>query len=276
MALSTNDQPVEEKAIAKQPEMDDLGKASQEIIDKTKLESYEFLNPATWQAMSVAAKVFLNSGSMPNSMDTIAKLMVVLQAGKESGLQPLEAINSYYFVNGKVTIYGEMKIALVRRAGHSISWGECDEFKAEVTITRKDSGESMTGKFTIEKAKARGLAGKDVWQKYPENMLKFKAFDQVARFLVPDALHGSMSESEVIEREVIEAEIVPEEKKKPTEDTKKTAIKPKKPEEKTLETALKEEPKEEMPGKTIEKEEPKEPESKASQAMKKGLANSKK
>lgn len=266
-----------ETAVANPETMEDIGKASQGIVDKTKLESFQFLNPATWQAMTIAAKVFLNSGSMPNNLDTIPKIMVVLQAGKESGLQPLEAINSYYFVNGKVTIYGEMKIALVRRAGHSIDWGDCDENSATVTITRRDTKEKMTGSFTIAKAKSRGLTNKDVWQKYPENMLKFKAFDQVARFLVPDALHGSMSESEVIEREAIEAEVVPQDDKKKDEKPEKETKTPEAsatvtPEGKTLDKALKEkDPPTEKESKPEKKDEPK---SKARQGMERGMKDS--
>jgi hypothetical protein len=134
-------------------------------------------------------------------------------------LQPLEAVNSFYFVNGKVALYGEMAISQVIKCGHKIEWGICNKETATVTITRGDNGASNSVTFTMAEANERGLtAGKDVWKKFPDNMLRFKAFHSCARFTVPDALHG------VPIKEVIEAEYVEEidDKKKIKTDEKKT------------------------------------------------------
>jgi len=136
-------------------------------------------------------------------MDTVPKVIVALQAGKEAGMQPLEAINSFYFVNGKVNIYGNMAIAQVLKNGHSIEWGECNKKTATITITRGDTKKSMSATFTMEMAKARVLTSNAVYTKYPENMLKFKAFNSIAKFFVADALHG-VPIKEIEEAETIE------------------------------------------------------------------------
>lgn len=187
----------------KENELTPLSPASQSIIDKAKSESHQWLNPETWRTMTIVAQTFVQSGAMPKSMDTVPKVIVALQAGKEAGMQPLEAINSFYFVNGKVNIYGEMAIAQVLRAGHKIKWGECNATTASLTITRGDSGESMSATFTMEMARARGLTSNQVYTKYPENMLKFKAFNSIAKFFVADALHG-VPIKEIEEAETIE------------------------------------------------------------------------
>jgi len=179
--------------------------ADQRTNDLMLRESNSWLNPQTWRTMTIVAQTFVQSGAMPKSMDTVPKVIVALQAGKEAGMQPLEAINSYYFVNGKVNIYGQMAIAQVLKAGHRIKWGVCDDKTATITIIRGDNQEEMSATFTMEMAKARGLTANAVYAKYPENMLKFKAFYQVANFHCPEALHG------VKIKEISEAEDVVEE-----------------------------------------------------------------
>jgi hypothetical protein len=124
-------------------------------------------------------------------MDTAPKLMVALQAGKEMGLQPLEAINSFYFVNGKVALYGDMAIAQVLRAGHKVEWIDCNDKTATVKITRGDNGASNQITFTMQMAIERNLTKNPVYKTYPENMLRFKAFHLCAKFIVSDALHGN-------------------------------------------------------------------------------------
>lgn len=189
-------------------------KASQMIIDRAKSESHQWLNPESWKIMQVVAQTFLASGAMPASMNTAQRIIVALQAGKEAGMQPLESINSFYFVNGKISLYGEMAISQVIRCGHKVEWGKCDEKSATVTITRGDNKASSSVTFTMEQAISKGLTkdnkgvAKTPWVKFPENMLRFKAFHSCSRFIVPDALHGikikEVEEAEESEYEIIE------------------------------------------------------------------------
>jgi hypothetical protein len=184
---------------------------SQQYITKAEQDSLAFMNPRRWAVMNEMAKVFMISKALPSTIVNAPQLVMVLQAGYEAGLQPIQAINSFYFVNGKLSMYGDTVVAQVIRAGHKVEWGECDESKASVTITRGDNGSSHSATFTMAAASARRMdwdfknnKKKDVWVRYPENMLKYRVFGQVAHFIVPDALQGiPIGES----KEVIEAVI---------------------------------------------------------------------
>lgn len=161
-----------------------------------------------WQVMEFMAKTFQSAGALPKGIDTVPKMMVVLQAGADSGLTPLAALNSFYIVNGNVRMYGEQKVAQVIKAGHKIYWGykinekdeliktnPCSKEYAAIVIERKDNGQRMGAELTMKEAQERGMDRsstgiKDPWKKFPENMLKFKVFDMVAKFVVPDALQG--------------------------------------------------------------------------------------
>lgn len=164
--------------------------ASQEIVDRAKLQSIDYMNPVRWEMMNKIASTFMQSGALPSTIKNAPQLIMVMQAGFEAGLQPIESLNSFYFVNGKISMFGEMVIAQVRRAGHKIAWTDCNAESATVTIERGDTGESLTTTFTMAQAKARGLDKNDVYRKYPENMLKYRAFGMTAKFICPEALHG--------------------------------------------------------------------------------------
>lgn len=189
--------------------------SSQEYAE-VKARNLAFMDPVRWVTMQKMAQAFVQAGALPSTMSA-PKVVMALQAGFEAGLKPIEAINSFYFVNGKIAMYGEAVIRQVIRAGHKVTWGiylapdgsevkaPCDEKQASVTIERKDTKERMGALFTIKQAQERGFLSKDTWKKYPENMLKFRAFSMVAKFITPDALMG-LQIGEELEGEIINAD----------------------------------------------------------------------
>lgn len=201
---------------------------SQELGDKLRMSAEKYYNPVVWQGMVNFAKMFMDGKAFPAGLDTEAKVLVVLQAGRELDLPPVRALSSFYIVKGKVSIYGESAIGVVLRDGHSVKWGKCDSTEASVTITRKDNGESMTGKFTIKQAEDRKLTTyadgrkNEFWNKYPENMLKFKAFGSIARFIVADSLNG-MSIKEELEADMEIIDVKPEVSKTNAEKPNETS-----------------------------------------------------
>jgi hypothetical protein len=188
--------------------MEVLPPPSDAYIAQAEAKSLEFMNPKRWTVMQHMAQTFINSGAVPESIKNAAQMIMVFQAGYEAGMQPLEALSAFYIVNGKITMYGDAVTSQIIKAGHIVEWDKkCDDKFARVTITRGDNSKSMIGEFTIEKAIERGLTTYNdgrpnkFWQKYPENMLKYKALGTIADFIVPDALHGA-SIKENIESEV--------------------------------------------------------------------------
>ena len=171
-----------------------------EIIRKNDIDKY--FAPALWNTLTVMAQAFYQSKALPEGIDNPAKVLMVLQAGREIGLKPIESLQSFYFVNGKLTLYGQRQIAQVIKAGYRVDWGECSNETAEVTISRDDRGK-YTAIFTAEEAEKRGLTKtkygtKEVWAKHKKNMLMYKAFGEAARFFCPEALDGYYSFEEMI------------------------------------------------------------------------------
>lgn len=156
-----------------------------------------------WNTMELIAKTFIAGGAMPKGIDTAQKMMIVFQAARELNIPPVEALNSLYFVNGKVAMYGEVVPLQILRAGHKITWGTCDAREATVTITRGDTGESMSNTFTMSQAETRGYTKNPIYKTYPENMLKWRVISMTAKFICPDALKG-IGIKEEMEAELIQ------------------------------------------------------------------------
>ena len=250
--------------------MEVLPKSSKydEALEMAEKSSLDFMNPKRWAIMQAMASTFIQSGALPESISNAPRLIMVFQAGFEAGLKPLEAINSFYFVNGKLSMYGDTVISQVQRAGHIVEWGTCDADTATVTITRGDNKKSLTQTITMAIAKTRGWnmgknGEKDVWKKYPENMLRYRAFGMCARFIVPDALRG-IAIKEEIEGEIDPEEAAKKEKKSSTAAAAAVDVPAHKPLTEALDEADKKalEEKAAGDGKKVDDVEPKTPEGK--------------
>lgn len=175
----------------------------QQIALKAHTESFQFMNRERWQLIDMMAKSFVQAKALPATLDNAPKVAMVLQAGFEAGLKPIQALNSFYFVNGRIAMFGDVAIQQVIKAGHTVRWGvyiddegnekkmPCNEKQASVTIVRGDNQETMSAHLTLEEAKANGVY-KDTapWRSHTGNMLKYRVFSRVSHFLTPDALNG--------------------------------------------------------------------------------------
>lgn len=138
-------------------------------------------------------KVFAESGVFPD-IKTAAQGYVKILAGKEIGLSPMQSINSFYFVNGRLGIVAQGMSALIKKSGkydyeidkHTTE--ECQINFYRIDGEKKDKiGES---RFDIKMAAKAGIVNKDNWKNYPANMLFARALANGARWFTPDAISG--------------------------------------------------------------------------------------
>lgn len=118
-----------------------------------------------------------------------ADVAVAVMWGQEVGLSPMAALTRIVVVNGKATLDAQGMVAVVRRAGHSIS-GTSSSTKATVTGKRSDTGDELTVEWTMDDAKRARLDGKDVWKQFPSDMLWARAVSAVCRRLFADVCAG--------------------------------------------------------------------------------------
>lgn len=149
-----------------------------------------------FQMFQVIAKNAQDSG-LYGGVGQAAKIFMILLSARELGVSPMLALNGgIWNINGRVEISARLMSSMIRRAGHKMSIKSTDK-ECEIKGTRSDTGEEHTEIFTWEMATKAGLTGKDVWKKYPEDMLFNRCLSRLARRLFPDVIGAAYVEGEI-------------------------------------------------------------------------------
>lgn len=176
------------------------------------------LVPSTLEDAARMGTAIFMSGLAPYGMKNEQAVMVVIMAGMEIGLPPMQAMQSIMVVNNKPALYGDAAIALVRQSGllagiREFIEGEGDQMVAVCQVRRRNpdgEDEAVEERFSVADAKLSGLWTKKgrngeatPWQTYPKRMLKFRARGFALRDLFADVLKGmrTVEEEQDMERE---------------------------------------------------------------------------
>lgn len=143
-----------------------------------------------WDVLNRQAAVLAQSRIVPRQYhDRPEDIIAAGLMGAEVGWGVMTSLQLIHVVEGKPEISAEGMVALIRRAGHSIT-GQVSPEAATVKGRRGDNGDEMTFEFTQADAKRADLAGKQNWKRYPSAMLWARAVSQLGRMLFPDVLLG--------------------------------------------------------------------------------------
>lgn len=128
-----------------------------------------------------------------------AQLFLIVENAIALGIDPRKALNGgLYAVNGKVEMSGRLMGELIRRRGHSFRTLENTKDKCVLIGKRADTGDEEKVSFSIEEAKKAGIYHAS-WEKFPEDMLYWRALSRLARRLFPDVIGGCYVEGELQE-----------------------------------------------------------------------------
>lgn len=156
-----------------------------------------------FQMLQVIAKNAADSG-LYSGVGQQAKIFMVLLAARELGVSPMLALNGgIWNIAGKIEISARLMNALIRRSGHSIKIIVSNDTECRLLGKRND-GDSFETSFTMEDATKAGLAGSNVWKKYPADMLYNRCMSRLARRLFPDVIGTAYIEGEIKEAKEIE------------------------------------------------------------------------
>jgi hypothetical protein len=135
-------------------------------------------------------RVLAASGYFQDAKDA-AQAVVKVLAGAELGFGPIASMTGVYIVKGRVTLSANLLAAAIKRhPRYDFRVKELTNDRAEVLFL-EDGSEIGTSEFTMEDARAAGLAGGDNWRKFPRNMLFARAVSNGAKFFVPDVFSGA-------------------------------------------------------------------------------------
>jgi hypothetical protein len=152
------------------------------------------------------ATAFAASRMLPPAWDTPEKVFFGIQMAHQLGLKPLLAMRQMVPINGNVSIWGDLPLAIVRSSGLLVSIKEYwyDEKGAPINwletpnavwagayceVWRKGSGPKSFA-YSIKDAKEAGLWGKKVWAVHPKRMAQLRARGWLLKDEFSDVLMG--------------------------------------------------------------------------------------
>lgn len=142
------------------------------------------------QSMSIAiAKSGLFGAKTP---EQAMALMLVAQA---EGLHPASAARDYDIIQGRACKKSEAMMRDFIASGGSVQWHALTDAEAAATFTHPAGG-SVRIDWDMKRAATAGLAGKDMWKKYPRNMLRARCVSEGVRTVCPLATGGMYSPEE--------------------------------------------------------------------------------
>lgn len=173
-------------------------------------------DPLAWEGIQKIANIFISSGAVPDSIKNVAQMVMVLQAGREVGAKPVEAMRTIALVKGKITMEGRLLIRKMHEAGVKIEYLRRDKTGASMKFTYKDRAPYETT-ITMDDLPAEKKKS-STYTDYGRDMFVWKCVQDAAKFYVPDIIQG-IEVSEVImeEQEVIEAATLPTAKERAAE-----------------------------------------------------------
>lgn len=119
-----------------------------------------------------------------------AQAAVKVMAGQELGFGPIASMTGIYIVKGRVTLSANLMAAAIKR--HPRYTFKVVEHTNELcTIDFVEDGEVIgQSSFSMDDAKAAGLAGSETYKKFPKNMLYARALSNGAKWYCPDVFGG--------------------------------------------------------------------------------------
>jgi len=125
--------------------------------------------------------------------DQALALMLVAQA---EGRHPALAARDYDIIQGRPSKKSEAMLRDFLESGGKVEWHALDDTCADATFSHP-SGGSVRIEWTMKRAAAAGLGGKDMWRKYPRQMLRARAVSEGIRTVCPMATSGMYVPEEV-------------------------------------------------------------------------------
>lgn len=122
---------------------------------------------------------------------------VLMQAGVELGIPPMNATRILRLIKGRITTSPEAMLSLAGKAGIRHEWAETTDKAATLRLSREGYAPHEHS-FTIEDAKRAGLLSGDQWRKYPPAMLRARCVSAAVRAYCPDVISGIYTPEEVL------------------------------------------------------------------------------
>ena len=155
------------------------------------------------------------------SPEAALALMLIAQA---EGRHPASAAGDYHIIQGRPAKKADAMLRDFLSAGGKVRWIALTDDRAEAEFTHPAGG-TVCIAWDMARARKAGLGGKDMWAKFPRQMLRSRVVSEGIRTVFPGATSGMyvpeevsgmpsaadpMQDARVIEAEQLPAPSMPE------------------------------------------------------------------
>ena len=127
------------------------------------------------------------------SQEQAIALMLIAQA---EGKHPASVAAEYDIIQNRPALKSHAALARFQQAGGKIQWTSRTDDKASAKFSHPAGGE-VEITWTMDRAKAAGLTGKQNWKTYPAQMLSCRVVAEGVRAVFPACLNGTYLVEEV-------------------------------------------------------------------------------
>jgi hypothetical protein len=168
------------------------------------------------------------------AFDTAEKAMVLMMLAQAEGCAPIQAVQRYDLIQGKPAKKTDAMLADFQQRGGTVKWLELGPTAVEAEFTAKGLTAPVKVRWDMKRAETAGLGGKDMWRKFPQNMLRARVVSEGIRLSDPGVVAGLYTPEEVSDFDTrppmatapapqpqpVEDEVVPPKDESPAEDVK--------------------------------------------------------
>ena len=146
------------------------------------------------QDIETMAKAITKSGLFGiKQPEQAVALMLVAQS---EGRHPASVASEFDIIQGRPALKSQAALARFQAAGGKIQWTSRGPTKCSAKFSHAQGGELEIA-WTMERANAAGLTGKQTWKQYPDQMLSARVVAEGVRAVFPACLNGVYLAEEV-------------------------------------------------------------------------------
>lgn len=146
--------------------------------------------------LTLAKTLSTARGMIPAHLKSEGEIVAALLAGAELGIPPMASLRNIHLIDGKVGLDAGLQLGLLLRAGVRPQWVESSDRRAVLRLTRPGFAPHEQV-YTIEDAKAAGLASKQNWQRHPKAMLRARCVSAAVKAYAADVVTGVYTPEEL-------------------------------------------------------------------------------
>ena len=131
---------------------------------------------------------------------TAEEAMTLMLVAQAEGMHPMTAVQQFDIIQGKPARKSWAMLDRFQQAGGKVEWHERGDQRADATFSHPLGG-TVRVDWDMVRAKKAGLAGKEMWAKYPRQMLTARVISEGVRTVYPGATGGFYTPEEARDME---------------------------------------------------------------------------